>query len=285
MIPPTRPTPPLVCLHGWGLHSGIWAALGASLAGHAVLAPDLPGYGHEAPVTPYTAEALAERLAAVVPPACVVLGWSMGGMVALAWAARRPEQVKGLVLVGTSPRFVNGGGWDLGLDPPVLEGFARELGRDYRGTLLRFLALQARGGEAARGVIARLRTTVFQRGEPDPAVLAAGLELLRSVDLRTQVTGVSCPTLVVHGGHDTLCPPAAGRWLAAHLPRARLALHAHAAHAPFLSHPEWFVATLAAFLRRLEASASGPTGWEPEEGGVVGGRAAGRAQAGPAAQR
>ena len=133
----------------------------------------------------------------------------------------------------------------------VLDGFARDLGRDYRATLLRFLVLQARGGEAAREVIARLRTTLFARGEPDPAVLAAGLELLRGVDLRALVGQVRCPTLIVHGGHDTLCPVAAGRWLAGRLPQARLAVHARAAHAPFLSHPEWFSATLSDFLSQV----------------------------------
>jgi pimeloyl-[acyl-carrier protein] methyl ester esterase len=266
MNPRTSPLP-LVCLHGWGLNGGIWSALAAPLPAQAVLAPDLPGYGATPAVSPHTVETLADRLAADMPPACVVLGWSLGGMVALAWAARRPEQVRALVLVGTTPAFVNRDGWPLGLAPEVLDGFARDLRRDYRATLLRFLALQARGGEAARSVITRLRDTVFARGEPDPAVLAAGLELLRSVDLRQQPARVGCPTLVVHGGHDTLCPPAAGRWLAEHLPHARLALHERAAHAPFLSHPEWFSSTLAAFLRQLNPSGAGLGASAPQASG------------------
>lgn len=239
---------PLVCLHGWGLHGGIWSPLGAALDARPVLAPDLPGYGGRPLVSPYTAEVLAEALAAQAPPACIVLGWSLGGMVALAWAALRPEQVRALVLVGTSPCFVQRADWDHGLAPEVLAGFARELAADHRATLLRFLALQARGGEASREVVARLRETLFARGVPDPAVLAAGLELLRGVDLRGLVPRVHVPALVVHGGHDTLCPPEAGRWLAAHLPGARLAVQERASHAPFLSHSEWFLGVLAGFL-------------------------------------
>lgn len=244
-------THPLVLLHGWGLHGGIWADLRARLGARPVLTPDLPGYGENPSVTPYTAASLADSMAAAMPPACVAVGWSLGGMVALAWAARRPEQVRALVLVGATPAFVNRNGWTLGLEPEVLAGFAHDLSRDYRATLMRFLALQARGDEAAREVIARLRTRVFERGEPDPAVLAAGLDLLRTVDLRQQVKKVCCPTLIVHGGHDALCPAPAGRWLAEHLPQAGLALHAHASHAPFLSHPEWFANTLADFLSEL----------------------------------
>jgi pimeloyl-[acyl-carrier protein] methyl ester esterase len=150
--------------------------------------------------------------------------------------------------VGASPVFVNRPGWDHGMAPEVLAGFAESLRQDYRATLLRFLSLQARGGYAAREVIARLRDTVFQRGEPDAATLAAGLELLRDVGLLDAAASVSCPTLVVHGGYDTLCPAAAGIWLARHIPGARLELHEHAAHAPFLSHPRWFAERVEAFL-------------------------------------
>lgn len=249
----TRPGLPVVCLHGWGLHGGIWATLAEALPGRRVFTPDLPGYGGTAPVSPYTAEGLADALAAVMPPACAVVGWSLGGMVALAWAARQPRQVRALALVGSTPSFIRRPGWETGLDPAVLAGFAADLAADYRATLLRFLALQARGGEAARQVIGQLRATLFSRGEPDPAILAAGLDVLRQADLRGQVGEVACPALVVHGGHDTLCPAAAGRWLAAHLVDGRLALHDHASHAPFLSHPQWCAAQLREFLGAVDA--------------------------------
>jgi pimeloyl-[acyl-carrier protein] methyl ester esterase len=94
---------------------------------------------------------------------------------------------------------------------------------------------------------------VFDGGEPDPAVLAAGLQLLAEVDLREELGQVTCPTLVVHGARDTLCPLAGAEWLAAQLPQARLAQHPHAAHAPFLSHPDWFRGTLLEYLHGLDA--------------------------------
>lgn len=213
----------------------------------ALYTPDLPGYGGTPLPDPYTAEALADRLAAIHPTPCNVLGWSLGGMVALAWAARHPHQVQTLVLVGTTPVFVNRGDWAFGLEPEVLDGFVQALMHDPRATLLRFLALQARGGEAARRVIARLRM-LLDETLPARATLAAGLQLLRTVDLRPSVFAVRCPTLVIHGDYDALCLPAAGRWLAQHLPAARLSLHERAAHAPFLSHPVWFAETVRRFL-------------------------------------
>lgn len=238
-------TPPLVFLHGWGLHGGIWAETLAVLPGTA---PDLPGYGATPGVAPYTAERVADAVAATLTQPVALVGWSMGGMVALALAARHPDKVARLALVGASPAFVQRPDWPHGLAPEVLDGFAQSLSEDYRATLLRFLSLQARGGDQAREVIARLRASLLQRAEPAPATLAAGLELLRQVDLRGAVQRVACPTLVLHGAHDTLCPAEAGRWLAQGIPGARLALHERAAHAPFLSHPAWFQAELTGFL-------------------------------------
>jgi pimeloyl-[acyl-carrier protein] methyl ester esterase len=236
---------PLVYLHGWGLHGGIWAEMAAFLPG---LTPDLPGYGSVASVSPYNAEALADALAAKLPDGAAVCGWSMGGMVALALAARHPDKVSRLVLVATNPAFVSRPDWPLGLAPDVLAGFAQALGAAYKATLLRFLSLQARGGDQARAVIERLRGSVFSRGEPAAETLAAGLDLLREVDLREVVEHVRCPVLVMHGAYDTLCPPQAAQWLVESLPNGRLALHARAAHAPFLSHPDWFAAELTGFL-------------------------------------
>lgn len=236
---------PVVFLHGWGLHGGIWSETLARVPGAA---PDLPGYGGLPAPARYDAATLADRLADGLAGPVALVGWSLGGMVALALAARHPGKVAKLVLVGASPAFVRRPDWPHGLAPDVLEGFAEALGQDYRATLLRFLSLQARGGDAAREVIGRLRETVFGRGEPEPATLAAGLGLLRDVDLRASAGAVGCPALVVHGGYDGLCPVQAGRWLAEHIPGARLALHERAAHAPFLSHPDWFVDQVKDFL-------------------------------------
>lgn len=242
----------LVMLHGWGLHGGIWQSVRSSIdLPCQVLAPDLPGYAGSAMPQPYTPDVLAHTLAQGLPGPGIICGWSMGGMVAMAWAAARPDQVRGLILVSTTPAFVQRPGWSHGLEPWVLAEFKSGLMLDYRATLLRFLALQARGGDAARAVARSLRESVFERGTPDERTLAAGLELLGMADLRERIMGIRCPTLVVHGARDLLCPAGAGGGLADSIADATLAMHPQAAHAPFLSHPAWFIEQVETFVKDI----------------------------------
>jgi pimeloyl-[acyl-carrier protein] methyl ester esterase len=244
---------PLVLLHGWALHAGLFAPILPALAqDRRVLAVDLPGHGHSAPLADWSMGAVVDVLDAALgsddaPPD--VLGWSLGGLCALAWAARRPRRVRRLVLVGTTPKFVAGDDWPHAMAPITLARFADELRVAWRATLQRFLTLQVQGSDDGRATLATLRHALFDRGSPDPAVLSDALATLAAVDLRDEVPRVRHPTLVVAGDRDTLAPVGASAWLAQALPDARLKTIAGAAHAPFLSHRDAFVDAVRAFLR------------------------------------
>ncbi len=243
---------PLVLLHGWAMHSGVWGGLPAALAArHRVHAADLPGHGRSPALTPFTAEAVVRALDAAFaaePRPLTVLGWSLGGQLALAWALARPERVARLVLVGTTPRFVAGDGWDCAMSRQTLERFGDELHVSWRATVLRFLTLQMRGSEHGHAALALLRRELFARGDPSRATLREALALLVATDLRADAGRVTQPVLVVTGKRDALAPAAAGAWLAATLPNGRLAAIDGAAHVPFLSHPDEFGRALAVFL-------------------------------------
>ncbi|MHB1332243.1 MAG: pimeloyl-ACP methyl ester esterase BioH [Sulfuriferula sp.] len=240
---------PLVLLHGWGMHGGVWAGVADELARHYQLhVVDLPGYGGSAAITPYTLETLVTRLSEALPPRFNVCGWSLGGQVALRLAQSCPAQVDKLITVGTNPCFVTRTDWLHGIQREVLQLFAESLVADYEGTLKRFLALQARGDESARAVLTRLRDLLFVRGRPDQYVLEAGLDILLNSDLRAAAPGIAQQALVIHGTHDALAPVAAGEWLAQHLPNGHLCRIASASHAPFLSHSAEFVTALTDFL-------------------------------------
>ncbi len=241
--------PPVVLIHGWGLHGGVWARTAKALAGHhTVLSVDLPGFGASAPLdVAYTATALAQAVATRVPADAAWVGWSLGGLVALA-AAGMGVPMGRVALVGATPRFVQAPDWPDAMAGEVLAGFAADLAADWRAAVSRFLALQARGSERARDELRALREMVFARGEPTAQALRGGLDVLRDGDLRDVLARVQVPALVIHGRRDTLVPPAAAAETMRRLPRARLALIDGAGHAPFLSHPDQFEQTLAAFL-------------------------------------
>lgn len=237
--------PPLVLLHGFALHGGLFAPLLPALAArNRVHVVDLPGHGHSSMIDPYTLDAIADAVAAAVRDAGAkvsVLGWSFGGQVALAWARRHPAHVERLMLVCTTPSFVTRPGFDCAMEPQTLERFGDELAIAYKLTLQRFLTLQVQGSDAGRATLATLRARLFERGAPPPEAVRETLRLLMATDLRDVVARIATPAVVVSGARDTLAPAAASQWLARHLPHARYRDIEGAAHAPFLSHPQAFL--------------------------------------------
>lgn len=246
--------PALVMLHGWAMHAGIFAPLSECLESHFTLhLVDLPGHGHSA----HSAVALelstvAQQISARTPPA-LWLGWSLGGLIALHAAQRFPTAVRGLLMVCASPRFVRGDDWPPGVEDAVFAGFARELADDYRGSIDRFLLLEAQGAERMREQIRLLRAQVFAHGEPSRQGLLNGLRLLRESDLRAELPGLRMPSLWLAGRRDRLVRPAAMQAAAERCDNARYHCLEHAGHAPFLSDPETVAREIIALAQAVPA--------------------------------
>ena len=244
--------PPLVLIHGWAMHSGLFAPLLPRLVGdYRVHLVDLPGHGRSATVSPYALDTVAAavleavaRAAGSAEPA-TVLGWSLGGAVAMHLALNSAERVARVVLVATTPCFVARSGWPHAMAETTLRRFGNELTGSYRLTLQRFIALQVQGSDHARAVLSRLRVQLFAHGEPSAEALHDALELLVRTDMRAEVAAISQPAVVIAGGRDMLVPAAASEALARMLPHASFELIPGAAHAPFLSHPDAFMSAFA----------------------------------------
>jgi pimeloyl-[acyl-carrier protein] methyl ester esterase len=244
--------PPLVLLHGWAMHSGIWGPVRDRLARRfRVYAVDLPGHGHSATAEAFTLDTACAAVAAAIrvdARPLTVVGWSLGGLIAMRWARQQTANIERLVLIATTPRFAWGPDWPHGVSPQTLARFGDELHVAWKLTIQRFLALQLQGSEHGRATLAAIRHQIFARGEPSPKALFGALDVIATTDLRGEVPEIGQPTLVITGRRDTLALPEAGRWLGERLPAGRFGLIDGAAHVPFLSHPDAFNATLDPFL-------------------------------------
>jgi pimeloyl-[acyl-carrier protein] methyl ester esterase len=226
----------LVLVHGWGTHGGIFSELAERLSPRfRVRLVDLPGCGGSRDCEPYRLQHLASLLAREMPERCGVVGWSLGGQVALAWARAAPGQVERIALIATTPCFAQRADWRHAAARETLEEFGRSLAADGPATLQRFFSLQGLGDEHTRDAVARLRGCLKRDEAPSAAALAGGLKLLLETDLREELAAIRQPALVLHGEQDRVAPPEAGRHLASALPDAELILIPGAAHVPFVT--------------------------------------------------
>ncbi len=241
--------PHLALLHGWGLNGAVWDSVAETFAlDHTLHRVDLPGHGRSGDTKSTTLDAMTDAVAAALPPHTHVLGWSLGGQVALNLALRYPSRIARLILVATTPQFVAADDWPHGMRAGVLSDFVLRLSGNYAATIKNFLALQALHQVNVRRTILMLQQAVLARGAPNMTNLMHGLEILAETDLRPTLGQISHRTLVIQGDHDALTPEPAARWLASAMTNAEYELIPHAAHAPFLSHRPQFVDRVKRFL-------------------------------------
>lgn len=244
--------PSLALIHGWAMHGGLFRPLVERLRDRYTLhLVDLPGHGHardsDMPLDPH---ALSLLLVDAAPDA-VWLGWSLGGQFALRNALDHPDRVRGLVMLASSPRFVTGDDWPHGVKPTLFRDFGEALSQDFRGTLDGFLALEALGSTSAQTELRDLRAHAFERGEPAPAALLRGLELLDEFDARDDLANLRVPSLWISGRRDRLVPAGAMPAAAELAPNATSLVIRDAGHAPFLGAAEEVAQAIDAFAAPL----------------------------------
>jgi pimeloyl-ACP methyl ester carboxylesterase len=189
------------------------------------------------------AAGLIEALGLDRPP---VLGWSMGGFVALALTLARPDLVGRLILLSTSP------GGDAAT--PASPG-ARERLHDFSGTpadqasrLISLLFAPARAVE----VEAEFGEVVAAARAEFPAEVAAAqwdaMEAWEEKGADDRLHQIACPTLVATGTEDVVIPPANALALATAIPGAWLARFRDSGHAFMADHPRSLAKLIGAFL-------------------------------------
>jgi pimeloyl-[acyl-carrier protein] methyl ester esterase len=240
---------PIVMVHGWAMHSGIWRNFAKELSKNfRVTVVDLPGHGHSQPITPFSLESVSRLLVEVIPDhqACW-LGWSLGAEIVIEIANRFPERVGHLILLAGTPCFVGSDLWP-GIQVKILDSFAESLSLDSQATLLRFLSLQIKGESNPKQALQELKKSIFEYPASDQRTLQEGLQILKQSDLRQVFSELKIPVSAVLGELDTLVPVAAGEKMKSLLPHMALAVIPRVGHVPFLSHQGELVETICGFM-------------------------------------
>jgi 3-oxoadipate enol-lactonase len=241
--------PTVLMLHGIGGGHLAFAPQVETLAtaGYRAVAWDMPGYGHSAPIEPYTFKGLAQSCIHLIESLkcedVILLGHSMGGMVAQEVVARRPDLVRRLVLCGTSPAFGKpDGDWQ------------RE-----------FIAQRTAPLDAGKSMVELAETLVPQMVGPGPlpeglrlathcmglvpaATYRRALECIVTFDRRANLGNIHVPTLLLAGEHDRNAPPAVMKKMAEAIPHSTYIEMKGVGHLQNLEAPDEFDALLLNFL-------------------------------------
>ncbi len=242
----------LVFLHGIGGRASGWAPIQqtCAAAGYSSLAWDMPGYGDSPSVEPYDFDALADALAALLDAhdlqKAVLVGHSLGGMVALQMWARHPARVAGLVLAASSPAFGHGSG-------------------DFQQAFIaqRLAPLEAgkRMQDVAQGLIPTMVAPGYDgpgltqatacMGSITPAAYKAALGALVQFEQRAALPTICVPTLCIAAEHDRTAAPSVVQRMAEKTPNARYLCLASVGHLLTFEQPDRFADALLSFLRNF----------------------------------
>jgi pimeloyl-[acyl-carrier protein] methyl ester esterase len=182
----------------------------------------------------------------------VLIGWSMGVLVALKAFHLLRSRLAGVVLVAGTPRFTVAADFPHGLSAAEVKALAAGLRRDYQKTMGEFFKRMFAKGEIDRSQYQRIvHEIVMGGGSPDRDAARESLQILTSLDLRDRLPLVDRPVLLIHGELDTICPAAASAYMADRLPEAALQIMPGCGHAPFMTRPEQFNGIVARFLAGL----------------------------------
>ena len=251
--------PAVLLIHGWTFNRTVWERQVVALRDHhTVITVDLRGHGESSHLrTGYTIGAMAGDLEHLVRalgvPRIAVVGWSLGGVVALELAQRLGERVSALGLVCTTA-----GGLLDAKNKNAREKEAAEMKAgieaDFRGFVRQFAPRIFKEGTASPF----LAWAVSQMQKTPVHVAGAAFDAFLAADLRGALKKLAVRTGVLHGRHDGLTTLAGAEELADGIPGATLTVFEESGHAPFLEEPEAFNQALAGLLDEKGAPAASP---------------------------
>jgi len=244
----------IVLIHGAQNDHSVWTAQARALAqqGHHVLAVDLPGHGRSAGPALATVEAMAGWLLDLLDAAgvdrAVLVGHSMGSLIALEAASRASAKVRALALVGST--------WPMKVSDALLEtARTNEPAAIDMVNLWSHAAIAPAAPGRPQGVwLAGASRRLMQRLSllnPDQLFHTDFVACNTYANGGAAAQAIACPTLFVQGRRDVMTPPRSAQGLVAAIPQARVVAF-DCGHALMTEQPDGVSAALADFVRALE---------------------------------
>jgi pimeloyl-ACP methyl ester carboxylesterase len=234
--------PPIVLLHGIRLGRAIWRRHAEALAArYRVIAVDLPGHGALAGV-PFTesniAALLDDVLANAVTQPPLVVGYSLGGFIAIPYAVAHPERTRALVLAGCTLDFDGLKWWPLGASVGFTEFLPAPMRDAFLNTTL-YMTLPREWADLVSGIpfdigVLQATSAIARRSERPSAIISSYRK----------------PVLIINGEYDAVFRLDEARFIAA-LPQARLQIIAGVEHTAPMRKAGEFTALIDGFAREV----------------------------------
>jgi pimeloyl-[acyl-carrier protein] methyl ester esterase len=212
----------LVLLHGFGFCGEIFTPLIQRYQEQYIItAIDLPGHGKSATLDNF--DEWIQAIIPIVPNNAIILGWSLGGLVALALTQHTSYQK--IILCGSSPKFVKGDNWEFGITQSNFQSFTNTLATNITKGLTRFISLQGLDKPHTK-----ILKSIIQNNPPTPAGLTIALNVLQTIDMRKIIDNIDNIEVFL-GNKDTIVPWQIINWYQAH----NITTHVlEGGHLPFL---------------------------------------------------
>lgn len=252
--------PPISLILGWAADHYVWldwveANLSKHFQVHLINLPKQPQWPCNAQLLAHWQQDIIEQL----PRSSHLIGWSLGGMLAQSIAHQQPQKVLSLTNLCATPRFVQQADWQEAVIPQNLEALIEQLQTHPEATIKHFWKLQLQGSEQVKQHIKRFNTLVSAHPLPNFSVLQQGLYLLKTINNRSLVQQLPCPTLWLLGQHDPLVPSSLQARLSQTPPSlSQVEIITGAGHMPFFTHPEQTAEKLITFIQTAEVQNAHP---------------------------
>jgi pimeloyl-[acyl-carrier protein] methyl ester esterase len=228
---------PIVLIHGWGMSGKIWEEFSKLMKyKNKLYIIDLPGMGKSQIIKPYKIDNLIDKIHELIPERVTIIGWSLGGQIAMKYCLKYPKNVKNLVCISSTPCFISKLGWEYGISINFFSKFKNNLLNNWKKTLKSFFLLQIKEDKESKNILKKLENDFMGQQLPTKEGLEKSLEILAEIDMRNEVKNINIPALIITGKLDNISNYKASIWMQSQIKESKIFIFDSAGHIPFLNH-------------------------------------------------